>query len=191
MQAPPAADLRHYIRVYDGALAPELCRQLLALWQSNAAAQQANGASVRQALADSAWTELDLAAAGDPVLPELLARQIEPAYRRYVADIGLRLPPSPPQRTEAWIVKRYRPGGAERFQPHYDAVGPVAGRYLVLLWYLNDVAEGGATRFTELDLEVEPRCGRLLMFPPYWMYAHAGLAPRSADKYILSTYLSY
>jgi hypothetical protein len=29
------------------------------------------------------------------------------------------------------------------------------------------------------------------MFPPYWMYQHAGLPPESGDKYILSTYLMF
>jgi len=29
------------------------------------------------------------------------------------------------------------------------------------------------------------------MFPPYWMYQHAGLPPRSNDKYIISTYLLF
>ena len=42
-----------------------------------------------------------------------------------------------------------------------------------------------------LDIKVAPRSGRLLMFPPYWMFLHAGLAPRSNDKYIVSTYLLF
>jgi len=29
------------------------------------------------------------------------------------------------------------------------------------------------------------------MFPPYWMYQHAGVAPQSSEKYILSTYLLF
>ncbi|MFT4248289.1 MAG: 2OG-Fe(II) oxygenase [Pseudomonas sp.] len=62
---------------------------------------------------------------------------------------------------------------------------------LVFMWYLNDVREGGQTRFIDLDLEVAPRIGRLLIFPPYWMYMHAALPPRSGDKYIISTYLEF
>jgi len=40
-------------------------------------------------------------------------------------------------------------------------------------------------------LKVKPQCGRLLMFPPYWMYQHQGLPPISGEKYILSTYLLF
>jgi prolyl 4-hydroxylase len=88
-------------------------------------------------------------------------------------------------------MKRYRPGGGDRFQLHFDAINHVANRYMVFMWYLNDVAEGGETRFPQLDHSVEPRVGRLLMFPPYWMYQHEGLPPRTGDKYILSTYLLF
>jgi prolyl 4-hydroxylase len=31
----------------------------------------------------------------------------------------------------------------------------------------------------------------MLIFPPYWMYQHAGLPPLSNEKYILSTYLLF
>ena len=45
--------------------------------------------------------------------------------------------------------------------------------------------------FPRLDLAVPARAGRLLVFPPYWMYQHAGRPPLSGDKYILSTYLVF
>ena len=43
----------------------------------------------------------------------------------------------------------------------------------------------------DLGLRVQARTGRLLMFPPYWMFQHAGLAPLSSDKYIVSTYMLF
>ena len=67
----------------------------------------------------------------------------------------------------------------------------MANRYLVLLWYLNDVEQGGETRFPQLDVTIPARAGRLLMFPPYWMYQHEGRPPISGDKYIISTYLLF
>ena len=78
-----------------------------------------------------------------------------------------------------------------KFEPHYDALDAKSNRYLVFLWYLNDVAEGGETEFCNFGLRVQARAGRLLMFPPYWMFQHAGLAPCSNDKYIVSTYLLF
>ena len=81
--------------------------------------------------------------------------------------------------------------GADQFQPHFDSIDYTSNRYLVFLWYLNDVAEGGETDFPDLGLRVTARAGRLLVFPPYWMFQHAGLPPRSNDKYIVSTYLMF
>jgi len=187
--------LNDLVRVYDNALAPEICERLLALWHRHAALQQRNGASVRKELAHSEWTELDLARSGDATLSQLLSRQVQEAYQRYNREAGLSLPISPPRKTDRWILKRYQAhtdgAKAEQFQPHFDSVGSACNRYLVLLWYLNDVTSGGATRFLDLDLAITPRAGRLLMFPPYWMFQHAGEPPESGDKYILSTYLTY
>ena len=99
------------------------------------------------------------------------------------------VPNSP--KTADLILKRYRPGANEKFQQHFDSVHEVANRYFVLLWYLNEVAEGGETVFPQLDVRIKARQGRLLAFPPYWMFQHAGLPPLSGDKYILSTYLLF
>jgi hypothetical protein len=88
-------------------------------------------------------------------------------------------------------MKRYRPGHAEQFELHFDAIYEKANRYLVFLWYLNDVVEGGETRFPRLNCAVRPKAGRLLMFPPYWMYQHEGAPPLSGDKYIVGTYLLF
>jgi hypothetical protein len=98
--------------------------------------------------------------------------------------------PNSPEHSDL-VMKRYCPGREEGFQVHFDAIYELARRYLVMLWYLNDVAEGGETRFPQLDVTIRPKAGRLLMFPPYWMYQHEGALPISGDKFILSTYLMF
>ena len=60
-----------------------------------------------------------------------------------------------------------------------------------MIWYLNDVETGGETNFPQLETSVRPQAGRLLVFPPYWMYQHEGLPPVSGDKYIVSSYLLF
>jgi hypothetical protein len=105
--------------------------------------------------------------------------------------VGLEIPIPNSPKTADLILKRYRAGTDEQFQPHFDSIHEVANRYLVLLWYLNDVEQGGETAFRQLDVTVTARTGRLLVFPPYWMFQHAGLPPISGDKYIISTYLLF
>ena len=77
---------------------------------------------------------------------------------------------------------------AEKFQYASGAGERLQAEALVKA---NDAREGGETAFPDLDLRVEARAGRLLMFPPYWMFQHAGLPPKSNDKYIISTYLLF
>lgn len=184
-------DLRHYIRVYDDALDAPLCASMIEAFGALARHHVRNGRGVRSGLDNSAWTELNVDKFADPGFRALFRHKIDTGLERYNGDIGLTiaLPNSPT--TAELRMKRYRPGESERFELHFDAIYEKANRYLVYLWYLNDVAEGGETVFPRLDFAVRPKAGRLLMFPPYWMYQHEGAPPRSGDKYIVGTYLLF
>ena len=191
MSAPPHQDLRHFIRVYDDALPATWCTRLLKGFDAMSVHQARNGRELRAGLEDSAWTELNVTRHGDPLSAGFFRGRIDEALARYNADVQLDIPiPNSPAFADL-VLKRYRPNSAERFQLHFDAINHLSNRYLVLLWYLNDVELGGATRFPRLDIEVTARAGRLLVFPPYWMYQHEGLPPLSGDKFILSTYLLF
>lgn len=183
--------LRDYVRWYDGAMAPPFCAQLVEAFQSSAGQHVQRSTGWRSGLDDSAWTELDITPLADDALKGFLFRQIEDYLARYNAELKLSMPVPISPRLAEFRMKRYRLGTDEKFQLHFDSLNEVADRYMVFLWYLNDVAEGGETEFPDLGIKVAARTGRLLMFPPYWMYQHAGLPPRSGDKYILSTYMLF
>ncbi|GMV30845.1 MAG: hypothetical protein AMXMBFR59_29700 [Rhodanobacteraceae bacterium] len=183
--------LAHYLRCYDADLDPALCTQLIASFKGLARFQRGNGRGIRAGLEDSAWTELDISPLSDPAFRGFLMSRVDAGLERYNQEVGLRIAVPPARRISELVIKRYRPDGDERFQLHFDSIDAVANRYLVFLWYLNDVADGGETRFPDLGVSVQPRAGRLLMFPPYWMYQHEAPPPRSGEKYILSTYLLF
>jgi prolyl 4-hydroxylase len=185
------ADLRHYIRTYERALEPALCARRLASFSGLERFQRPNGRGIRAGLEESAWMELNVTKMADEGFRGMFRRMIDGALALYNTDVGLSIAVPNSPLTSDLIMKRYRPGVREQFQLHFDAIHHVAHRYLVLLWYLNDVAEGGETRFPQLGHAVSARAGTLLMFPPYWMYQHEGAPPRSGDKYILSTYLLF
>lgn len=184
-------DLSHYVRVYDHDLAPELCQRMLASFTALSRFQVNNGRGVRAGLEQSAWTELNVSRLADEAFTADFRRRFDAALARYNQDVGLTIPvPQAPKHSDL-TMKRYRPGHEESFQLHFDSIYSVSNRYLVMLWYLNDVSEGGETRFPQLGIAVKPAVGRLLMFPPYWMYQHEGVPPRSGDKFILSAYLLF
>lgn len=185
------ADLRRYIRTYDHDLDPQLCQQMIGSFAGLERFQLRNGRGVRRGLEDSAWTELNVSRLSDAAFQGMFRKLIDRALERYNRDVELAIPiPNSPVFSNL-TLKRYRAGQQEQFQLHFDAINHVANRYLVLLWYLNDVEQGGETRFPQLDVAVPARAGRLLMFPPYWMYQHEGMPPVSGDKYIISTYLLF
>lgn len=185
------SDLRHFIRTYDADLEPAFCRRMIDSFHALSRFHKPSGRGLRKGLEESAWTELNVTGLSDESFLKFFRARIDLALARYNQEIGLDIAVPNSPKTAELILKRYRAGADESFQQHFDSIHDVANRYLVLLWYLNDVGEGGETVFRQLDVKVAAREGRLLMFPPYWMYQHAGLPPLDGEKYILSTYLLF
>ena len=89
-------------------------------------------------------------------------------------------------------MHKYSATAGDRFDTHIDVGNhESARRFVSFFMYMNDVTEGGETFFEQLDYKVTAKCGRIVMFPPMWMFPHAGLPPVSDDKYIVTTYLHY
>ena len=182
-------DLRHYIRVYDHDLEPTICGQMIDSFAALERFQRPNGRGYRPGLEDSAWIELNVSTLADTGFVASFRHRIEQTLARYNREIGLTIDVPPPSRIADLMMKRYRAGQREQFQLHFDAIYQKSDRYLVLLWYLNDMADGGETVFPQLEVSVKPMVGRLLVFPPFWMYQHEGRPPGTGNKFILSTYL--
>lgn len=184
-------ELASYIQTFDAALPPAFCEQLIASFDQTTERHLVRARGWREGLDDSAWTELNISELSDDAFKGFFLKQIEDHLALYNQQLGLTLPVPASTLMSDLRMKRYRANTGEAFQPHFDAIYEVANRYLVFLWYLNDVDEGGETEFLDLGVKISARAGRLVVFPPYWMYQHAGLPPLSGDKYILSMYLLF
>lgn len=91
---------------------------------------------------------------------------------------------------EQFRIKAYEVDNNDRFDTHVDVTNYESSRrFLSFFWYLNDVETGGETVFDELT--ITPQKGRMVIFPPLWMFPHRGNKPISGKKYLLSTYLHY
>jgi predicted 2-oxoglutarate/Fe(II)-dependent dioxygenase YbiX len=75
------------------------------------------------------------------------------------------------------------------YKPHSDD-GAERPRVFSAVLYLNDVEEGGETRFTKFDVSVKPKAGRLVMFPANYAYEHEALPPISNEKFAVVTWFT-
>jgi hypothetical protein len=186
--------MRDLIRVID-VLPPHYCRHLIEKFERSRAEQTA-GAAVdagwNKADRMTGWRELNLSAHPDQWEREIatLTCVVGAVAKEYQRLVGQTLPQA--YRLGPLRIKKYEAAQGHRFAPHTDANSMRdAPRFLALLFYLNTVADGGETEFMNLNVVVPPIAGSVMVFPPFWMYPHAGRTPRSSDKYVLGTYLHY
>lgn len=128
------------------------------------------------------------------------ARWFSPALQRTVGRIEERLVAElgvDPSHVESWQAVAYGPGG--RFGTHHDG-GHLAGqpggeRVLTFLLCVHAPASGGATYFPDLDLLLDPRPGRLLVWQnltpdgsPDQRMRHAATPVHTGRKVMLTTW---
>jgi prolyl 4-hydroxylase len=175
--------LAEHIRVFAGALSASHCRSLIDRFEASpeqVACRRDSGHSFVQLDVTQHWPDEH-----QVLVPVLLSH-----FGEYQTAVGARFWP-PQFAFENLRLKRYLPNGRDSFPPHVDVMCQTAARrFMTAIVYLN-APDGGETVFPELDIAVAPEAGKLLAFPPLWLFPHAGLPPRSVPKYILHTYLCY
>jgi len=62
-------------------------------------------------------------------------------------------------------------------------------RAFVYTIYLNDVEEGGETEFLYFSKRVQPKTGRIVIWPAGFPYVHRGNSPLSGEKYLLTSWM--
>ena len=63
-------------------------------------------------------------------------------------------------------------------------------RVLVNMMYLNDVDEGGETEFLYQSMRVQPKKGRVVIWPAGFTHTHRGNPPLAGEKYIATAWYS-
>jgi hypothetical protein len=105
-----------------------------------------------------------------------------PHLRTHTRECHINEPPN---------IQHYPPGGGF-FQEHFENGGPsVAGRVLTFQSFLNDIEEGGGTRFVYQDYVCEPRKGKTVLWPAGFTHVHCGVAAPQEEKYIITGWWSF
>lgn len=190
------------IAVCDGFVDPEICGHvdgLLAdhwddLWKANILKEGKSMMGVNQAIKNS--SDMQLSNEMDEEFYSLgwfedeIHQGFSKALHYYVSQYDGLAAHSWPLEDTGFQVQRYEEGHGF-YTEHIDG-GPfnqTKDRFLALILYLNDVEVGGATIFTKHDLSVEPKAGRVVIFPVHWLYPHKGEIPLSGHKTIITTFI--
>lgn len=189
----PCEKLTDYIKVYDDICDEIICDQIVDSFE----AEEENQIYIDRSQRPT-FTEMNISQqymkkniTWMPIQKQVQSMFVE-AVSRYMDELDLG-PDFPDKYAfEEFRVKRYRENSTDEFADHVD-VGDhnSARRFLVCFLYLNDVEVGGTTEFPKLSHTITPKRARILVFPPTWMYRHAGRPVVKGKKYILGTYLHY
>jgi prolyl 4-hydroxylase len=184
-------DLKNFIKVYDDVLDENLCRNIIYNFDKDSNKVLMDDPAIKFA----ALNMTDLAENANDHEWGIMQNQIVTALKacgqQYIIDVDCEKYMPQKNGLEQIKVVKYSANDG-KFDEHID-VGdyPSARRFLTYFCYLNDVEDGGETYFKYCDYAVKAKRGRIVMFPPTWQYPHAGITPKSDDKYILTTYLHY
>jgi len=182
-------ELQDFIHIYESVLESDICDFLISLYEQVADKHERHENEGKPNFTQFNLTEnRELSSEINQVHSHIIKKVFE--YRdKYYEFIDNRVFPQE-HALEQFRIKKYNPGGEDRFDTHVDVTNyESARRFLSFMWYLNDVEVGGNTVFK--DVRIQPKKGTLIVFPPLWMFPHKGESPISGPKYIMSTYLHY
>ena len=183
-------ELIDFIKVYDNALTEEECHKCIQIFEAGEVGSGKDKFNNHTQKFTQYWiSESEYLQFFEHLKNKMTKCHID--YASYLSarlDYGAIFPPN--YVFEPFKIKKYEPKLKDEFRKHTDtSTKTTSKRFLSTLVYLNDVEEGGQTVFN--DVAINPRQGRLVLFPPLWLFPHSGRIPISNIKYLLTTYLRY
>lgn len=181
--------LNDLIQVHDDTLEPYVCSSLIDFFESNSDKHEMISNGGYPNFTQLNFTEYHKLDEQVTQLHNYVVKKIFDYRNKYYEFVDKRVFPES-HALEQIRIKKYLNNGEDYFKTHVDVTDyDSSRRYLAYIWYLNDVEEGGETKF--YGLTDKPKTGKLVLFPPLWMFPHSGLPPVSGIKYIMSAYLHY
>lgn len=182
-----------FVEEYPGAVAPDLCRKVIALFEADPAQEPTTVIVKGVAMVKDIRSGTRLrpkSAVWQPVIEDLKPAFIS-TMRSYITKYpGLQHLVNFEELTFFGpTIERVLPG--QGFGWHVDHTAATWQRVVAGLLYLNTIAEGGSTEFADQTLHIQPVAGKIALFPPYWTHFHRGVTPAAEAKYVIGFFWSY
>ena len=201
-------DINWYCRVYDDFLEPQFCAQYVDKFEETitkdskrhrelSVCYREDGSMICGACDCMRTNPMEYERFSD--LNSYLIPKWQEAIDRYKEDVEIEQYQWP--KAFGWEelrIKKFRVDSTKShgLELHTDIYSYAhAKRFLCMMVYLNDDFEEGETHFPLFGSKVEPKVGRLFIFPPSWNYLHQGIPPKMPSKreakYFIMTHLVY
>jgi hypothetical protein len=210
--------IHEHIACYDNIISPEMCREIIDYFEETLT--DGSVFTCRDDYSDEEWNELpdisrkiiDEGAYSDgttqfdqsqlgrkddslflnitsPKYSEITFEALQKGFEEYTKVYPL-LRESTISSTDV-KMQRTPPGGGYHVWHDERAAWGVDHRQVVWMIYLNDMPEGEAeTEFYYQKLRINPKAGRLVLWPAAYTHAHRGNIVFSQNKYVLTGWFS-
>lgn len=168
------ASLCDFIQLYENSLEPESCKYLINLFENYSSSNIYN-------LTDN----INISSEINDIHQYLLKIVINTRNEYYDYCFGKVFPEF--HAFEKFNILKILPDSVSTTKVDVSSYQD-ARRFLCFTWFLNN-NNGGQVEF--LDLTIQPQQGKLLVYPPFWMYPYKSNPPVDTPQYILTTYLHY
>ncbi len=191
MEIFPSAEFMFYIR---GLISKNLCQRIIEDYRGDP--RKLRGRVVNES--GKTKSQHDIKLSTDLEIPPDGAwtatfRELNAAVNHAIQTVVARIPSLQiwPLQWTGYKIQHYKKDEGY-FKWHFDALGPGTwDRQIAMIVYLNSVQEGGETCFHLQNLKIKPVAGDAVLFPTFWTHAHCGEIPRSEDKYIITSFISF
>ena len=173
-----------YIQTYDDVIHPDTCKLIIDDYEKHIHLTEKHDTNLYK------FEQLNLNQTPEfQPIAQAFANSLVPVFEEYFKSLHVRQYVDI-ETFEDVRIKKYVKGSSDVFRTHVDVTDHAsASRFAIAILYLND--NDGLTTFPNLGVGVKPKAGRVVIFPPSWMFPHNGLTPSDNDKYIMMTSLRY
>jgi|TARA_R100000008_G_scaffold37774_1_gene21525 hypothetical protein len=184
----------HAIAVFDGYIPEKLCKDAINLFEQKKkfkevfSREMSENANLLQKSDEQLYLQHDNLTFWEKDIKTMIVN-FDLAFRFYIKKIALAEQyPEGFHYTNFKIQKTQPGGGYHMWHLEHQNRGD-ANRVLVFTIYLNDIKDGGETEFLHQNIRVQPKTGRIVIFPAGYPYIHRGNPPLKEEKYILTSWV--
>lgn len=186
----------NFIEVYDNALAPELCKEIMEFFDGappelkheGQVYKEAYDIKVDKSYKDSTdvWMNFHNWTEPDKIIASTLLKYIADYREKYKEIDNV----STWELSELYNIQKYEPTQGYH-APHCECNDGTSPRILAWMFYLNTVTDEGGTHFTNWDITTDAVEGRLVIWPAYWTHTHHGVMSPTQTKYIATGWYEF